>query len=135
MNELLENVMRDREKYFLMKCIHSQQEIKEPSALDRAMIKDFESKEQDGKKFMLFRNFMRPTALQLRDACKELYRGYLKVVSTLERQNKSVKAYLGENKTIESMKRRMKIVLWFHKHQYSKQMRNMRDEWIQIIKG
>lgn len=44
MNELLENVMRDREKYFLLKCIHSLQEIKEPSALDRAMIKDFESK-------------------------------------------------------------------------------------------
>ena len=41
MNELLENVMRDREKYFLIKCIQSNDQLKEPTGIERAMAKDF----------------------------------------------------------------------------------------------
>lgn len=36
---------------------------------------------------------------------------------------------------IEEAKKRMKTALWFHVNQYRKEMRNIRAEWIDLVKN
>lgn len=36
---------------------------------------------------------------------------------------------------IEITKKRLKMVMWFQNNQYRKQMRNLRAEWMNVIKS
>ncbi len=95
----------------------------------------FQTSEEDRKKFIVFWKEMRPISFQLRDACSEFYMSYKKVMAVLERKHDTLKYYLAENKSMDFLKRRLKVISWFQSNKYRKDMRDLRQDWLKLIKN
>ena len=111
--------MRDREKYLIINCV-SKKYLQEGmsafhyEASEALLVTTEESRQKNHK----FQEYIRPACVELTEACRELYRSYLKVLSKIDIIHDETKKLSMSN--IEETLRRSRAAAWFQTNQYRK---------------
>ncbi len=126
--------MRDREKHYMLKVIKNSFVNDKNKVLDLAVKQAFESTEEDDQKFIDHsRQFCRPILMEMVAGCKEVYISSQKVIKALEQLQQKYRILFAQN--VEATRKRLDMAMWFNNNRYRKQMRQLRAEWMDMVKS
>lgn len=112
MNEMLEVLLRDSEKYLCMLCCRNPDEtfkiqMSEYQKINNAFFQIMELNEEDMQRVKAYLSFIFPAMKEIKKYCSEMYKSYTKIIKSMDRLHNTLKSSYVNN--IDLVIKRMKI--------------------------